>query len=318
MVGLYPHFTFVFTRQGKLIRSWLTHVFLYLPPSAFLYLFLTTDHLYKHELVKESWGYTYPPGDMWWVFGIYSFAMYCLTIYLLIQFMRKKTSLEKKQVKPIMIGTSVFLVMSSTTNLAFPALKLAVPETGTLMSIVWMLFTLYAIRKHKLFITVPSSEQIKRRKPNRSLKLRGMHFIKEEGVEKSYEIFKDQLESGALGLAFSKFGSQRIREKCNLRSTPIIPVNFNGNGENTVSPKDMDSMESAIHMFFDRTERVVVLIDCFTEMRLTNGFEKAKAWLERIEKSLHDKNSVLLITANPVFFESEELQELRDISHNQI
>lgn len=312
MASLFLHFILIFTKRDAILGSKLTYVFLYLPPVVFLYLFLTTDLIYGQQLVKRSWGYTSIPGNIAWTFFLYYFVEYLLVIYFASDFEKKGSTLERKQARPLLIGGAVFLVIATTTNIAFPFLDVKLPEIGSSVSIILTLCTLYAILKHKLFMVELKPEEAKNNHQKYTLQ-RGLSYtITEERLDKSYEIFTDQLLHGSFGLCFSKFSPQKIRDEYGLEYTPIIWVTFKEN-ENTVSPKDLDAMESIIFDFLSRAERPVVLIDCLNEIRLTNGIARTINWLQRIGATCKQKNCILLMSINPNIVDENELAEITAI-----
>jgi hypothetical protein len=152
MASLYLHFVLVLTKQEPFLKKKVTYVYLYLPPLVFLYLFLTTDLIYSQVVVKRSWGYTSLPGSFTWIFYFYYFLIYLLTIYFAALIQEKGSIIEKKQAKPILIGTTIFLVTATATNIAFPLFDVRMPELGSSLSVILTICTLYAILKHKLFI----------------------------------------------------------------------------------------------------------------------------------------------------------------------
>jgi hypothetical protein len=312
MASLYFHFVLIFTKRETFLKRKSTYVFLYLPPLIFLYLFLTTDLIYGQQLVKRSWGYTSLPGNIIWTFFLYYFLQYPLGIYFIADIKKKGSTLEAKQAKPLQIGATVFLVIATTTNIVLPFLDVQLPEIGSSVSIILTACTLYAILKHKLFIVELKPEETKRNKQKYILDRGFSYSITEERLDKSYEIFTDQLLHGNFGLCLSKFPPEKVRDTYGLERTPIIWVAFREN-ENTVSPKDLDAMESIIFDFLNRAERPVILIDCLNEIRLTNGIDRTINWLQRIEATCKGKNCILLISVNPAIVDKKELAEIAAI-----
>jgi archaellum biogenesis ATPase FlaH len=312
MASLYFHFVLIFTKRVTFLKRKSTYVFLYLPPLIFLYLFLTTDLIYGQQIVKRSWGYTSLPGNIIWTFFLYYFLQYPLGIYFIADIKKKGSTLEAKQAKPLQIGATVFLVIATITNIAFPFFDVQLPEIGSSMSIILTACTLYAILKHKLFIVELKPEETKRNKQKYILG-RGLSYsITEERLDKSYEIFTDQLLHDNYGLCLSKFPPEKVRDTYGLERTPIIWVAFREN-ENTVSPKDLDAIESIIFDFLNRAARPVILIDCLNEIRLTNGIDRTLNWLKRIEATCKGKNCILLISVNPAIVDKKELAEIAAI-----
>lgn len=305
MTSLYFHFVLIFTKRETFLKRKSTYVFLYLPPLIFLYLFLTTDLIYGQQLVKRTWGYTSLPGSIAWTFFLYYFLMYLQANYFIADIKKKGSTLEAKQAKPLQIGIAVFLVIATTTNIALPFFDVQLPEIGSSVSIILTICTLFAILKHKLFIIELNPEETKSSKQKYVLNRGSSYSITEERLDKSYEIFTDQLLHGAFGLCLSKFPPKRVRDTYGLERTPIIWVAFREN-DNTVAPKDLDAMESIIFDFLNRAERPVILIDCFNEIRLTNGIERTISWLQRIAAACRQKNCILLLSVNPDIVNKKE------------
>jgi len=312
MPSLYFHFVLIFTKREACLKYKSTYVLLYLPPLIFLYLFLTTDLIYGQHLVKRSWGYTSLPGNFAWTFVLYYFLLYLRGNYLIGELKKKGSTLEKKQAKPLLIGISVFIVVATSTNIAFPVFDIQLPEIGSAVSLILTLCTLYAILKHKLFILELTPEETKNSKQKYNLDRSISYCIGEEKLDKSYEIFTDQLLHGNHGLCLSKFPPEKVRDAYGLERTPIVWVAFKDD-ENTVSPKDLDAMESIIFDFLTRAEKPVILIDCFNEIRLTNGMVKTVNWLQRIGATCQEKNCILLMSVNPELVDKNELAEITAI-----
>ncbi len=97
MPSFWAYFILVFTRQDKLLKNKFTIIGLFSFPLLILYLFLTTDLIYSREPLKVFFGYTVLPGKLIWVYTIYYISIYILGIRVLMNFLRKGTSLEKKQ-----------------------------------------------------------------------------------------------------------------------------------------------------------------------------------------------------------------------------
>jgi len=312
MTSLYLHFILIFTKREAILSKKSTYIFLYLPPLIFLYLFLTTDLIYGQQLVKRSWGYTSIPGNAAWTFFLYYFLLYLLGNHFLADIKKKGSTLEKKQAKPLQVGITVFLVLATVANVALPFLDVQLPEIGSSVSLVLTVCALYAILKHKLFIVELKPEETRDNKQKYILDRGISYSITEERLDKSYEIFTDQLLHGNFGLCLSKFPPKTVRDTYGLERTPIIWVAFREN-ENTVSPKDLDTMESIIFDFLNRAKRPVILIDCFSEIRLTNGIDRTINWLQRIETTCKEKNCILLISVNPDIVDKKEFAEITAI-----
>jgi len=306
MASLYLHFTLILTKRESLLKNVFTYVSLYLPPVVFLCLFLFTDLIYEQQPVLTRWGYTAEPGTFSWTFVFYYTLIYILTVFYLAGAQRKGSALEKKQAKSILVGTTVFLLSGTASNMTFPMFHIQLPEIGSWLSIILTLSTAYAILRYKLFIIVPKLEEIEQTEQKYSLEEGIKYIIKEKKADNSYEIFTDQLIHGRFGLCLTKFHPKKVRDDYGLERTPIVWVTFR-ESENAVSPRDTAAMESVVFDFLSQAQRPVILIDCINEIRLANGIDKTGHWLHRIASICKDKDCILLLSVNPDLWEEKEL-----------
>jgi hypothetical protein len=306
MASFYLHFTLILTKHESFLKKEFTYVALYLPPAVFLCLFLFTDLIYEQLAVLTRWGYTAVPGTFSWTFVFYYTLIYILTVFYLASAQRKGSALEKKQAKSMLVGTTVFLLSGTASNMTFPMLHIQLPEIGSWLSVILTLFTAYAILRYKLFIIVPRLEEIEQTGQKYSLEEGAKYIIKEKKADKSYEIFTDQLIHGRFGLCLTKFHPKKVRDTYGLERTPIVWVTFR-ESENTVSPRDTSAMESVVFDFLSQAQKPVILIDCLNEIRLANGIDKAVHWLRRIASICKDKDCILLLSVNPDLWEEKEL-----------
>ena len=122
MASFCTHFVLVLTKHRRVLRKKLTYVILYVPSLIILLLFLGTDLIYQQKPVRMYYGYTVEPGKYVWLYSIYYIALYVYVIFLLVQVMRRGTSLEKKQAAPILYASTVFLILTTGTNVVLPLL----------------------------------------------------------------------------------------------------------------------------------------------------------------------------------------------------
>ncbi|PIV70317.1 MAG: hypothetical protein COS08_00880 [Euryarchaeota archaeon CG01_land_8_20_14_3_00_38_12] len=147
---------------------------------------------------------------------------------------------------------------------------------------------------------------------------RGLSYIvKEEKLDKSYEIFYDQVIHGYSGLSITKLPPEKVRERYKIAKSPILWLTFK-EVENAISPKDIEGLKSAISDFIGKTEKPVILLDCFDQLRLVNGFEKSMSMLMEIKDLCAKNNANLLVTISPGIFEEKQLasieKELKEVT----
>ena len=87
--------------------------------------------------------------------------------------------------------------------------------------------------------------------------------------------------------------------------------------ENAISPKDRDGLKSAISDLVGKTEKGVILLDCFDQLMLVNGFEKSMSMLMEIKDLCMKNNANLLFSINPKMFVEKQMaaieKELKEV-----
>jgi hypothetical protein len=309
MMSFYLHFAIIFARKENYLKNIFSYLFLYLPSFLFLYFFWATDLIYKHEIVKMYYGYTCFPGKFAWIYSSYYTILYIFAVSLFIYILRKGTSIEKEQVKPILWGYTIAWLVGTISNVVFPLYGIFLPELGTGITIVWAGSTFYSIFRYKLFISpVKESETVSPFMFN--LDKGNFYFTKEESPDKAYKIFIDQVSHGIPGLCFSKFSAEKIRKKYKILHTPIIQLTLTGREKDTIRYKDGKSIRSTILDFIKKTKTSVILVDCPNEIIMVNGWDKTVIWLEELQKKC--TNSVLLFSINTELLDSTQNSYLKE------
>ncbi len=309
MVSFWIHFVLIFAKKEKWLKKKVSYIFVYAPSIIILYMFLTTDLIYEQEAVKKSFGYTAMPGKLMWVYTSYYMLMFILMIYLLLEVVRKGTLLEKRQSKPVFIGSTTFLLLSTLTNIISPAFRTQIPELGTTFSMIWVLSIYYAVRKYKLFTVEPSVED-SAGIPKRYVLEKGYSYlIREEAPDIGYNVFYDQITHGNFGLCVSKFDPELIREKYSIIKTPILWSTFK-NIENAIMPKNINGLLSIITDFVKKTENSMIFFDCFDQLRFANGFSKLISFFMELKAICSDHKSIILISLNPAMFNDQQFADI--------
>lgn len=311
MASLCTHFVLVFARREKILKSRLAYIILYGPPSVILFLFLGTNLIYKQEPVEMYFGYTSAPGKLVWLYTLNYLCLYAFVIYLFLEVMRKGIKLEKKQATPVFFGSTIFLSLSTATNVAFPRFGISAPELGTTLSIIWAISVFYAVIEHKLFIVEPSIEETMLVPEKYSLERGIGYLVKEEKPDKGYAIFYDQITHGGYGLCITKFLPEKVRERYNLVKTPIVWSTFK-NIENSISPKDIDALSSLVSDFVRKTDKALVFLDCFDQIKFASGFGKSLSMLRDFKKLCNEHGSNILISMTPELFEKYQLEDIEE------
>ena len=134
------------------------------------------------------------------------------------------------------------------------------------------------------------------------------YLFSEEAPNEAYSKLKEALGSGFDGLVITKFHPQKVRERYDVEKASICWLTFNNfNTENTINPKNLNQLHKQISDFVKSPSRSVVLLDCFKEIVLVNGFEYAMNFLREIKEICKECNANLLISINPKVFEEKQI-----------
>ncbi|MDD5529839.1 MAG: DUF835 domain-containing protein [bacterium] len=309
MVGFYIHFALLFARKTNYLKKVSAYIILYAPCLLFLHLFLSTDLIYINEATKMYWGYTSLPGKFIWVYTAYYTISYFWGIYLFIQVLKYGTTIEKKQVIPMLWGYTATLIIGTLSNVIFPWHGILIPELGTIIALTTATGAFYSILKYKLFI-IPVKEDETSIPLIFNLEKGTVYFTKGENSNRAYKVFIDQVSHGIPGLCFSKFPAKKIREEYKILYTPIIHVTFKGREKDTIGYKDIEFISSTILDFIEKTKTAVILVDCLNEIIMINGWEKTLCWLERLKEKC--TNSVLLFSINTELLDKKQRLYLKE------
>ncbi|MFA6362262.1 PAS domain S-box protein [Methanoregula sp.] len=157
--AVFFHFTLVFTKSGLLRRSRWIPVLIYAPAALFSIIELTTDLITTTPVLKY-WGYTYGYSphplpflvELAWMFGLFGVSLLLITRH----YFRTPEVQEKKQIKCIMIGFSVVVIVTFVSEIVFPFFQINLPTTETISILFFFALIGYAIWKYELFVVSPA------------------------------------------------------------------------------------------------------------------------------------------------------------------
>lgn len=312
MVSLYVHFLLTFSRKEKILKNVFTYLALYIPSSVFLYLNYTTGLIFSQEAVKMYGGYTFPPGDLVWTYVLYYTSFYIFAIYLLAEIVRKGAGIEKKQAKPILVGSTFFLIAGTTTDIALPAVGYSIVEMAASFSIVWAACIAYAIFKYKLFVIEPITEEPKLTETVYDLPAGNSYLMKEPKAEKSFEIFTDLVTHGIEGFCITRLHPSIVRKRYGLEKTPILWLSRQERLEDCITPSSLGVLADTIADFVGKSWNSVVLLDGLEYLILNTDFSRILKMCYDIDKTIREKKSRLILSVNPLLLEKDEIALLEE------
>lgn len=113
---------------------------------------ILTNRIVKSVSI-EDWGSNITTGKLFYIFAILATIMAVYAIFILIYKFIKFKDLEKKQVKYVLYGISLLLILNAIFNMIVPVLtnNFEFGRFGTYSTIFFIVFIAYAILKTRLF-----------------------------------------------------------------------------------------------------------------------------------------------------------------------
>ncbi|MEW6069323.1 MAG: DUF835 domain-containing protein [Candidatus Thermoplasmatota archaeon] len=133
-----------------------------------------------------------------------------------------------------------------------------------------------------------------------------IHLLKEEVPTGAYKKLKEALQYGFECLIISKLEPKKVEERYDVSEASIFWLTFKED-KRTINPKDFVKLKKTISEFVKRPGGNIILLDCFDQIMLANGFEKAEGLLREVKDVCRKNNASLLISINPEMFEKEQI-----------
>ncbi len=305
----FVHFALVFPIESSSVFARGKYVFaLYIP--SFIFGGLLNTELFIQKVYSGHWGFYSRISLAFYFYVIYVALFVVYGFYALLRAYNESTRLRRKQAKWAIIGAVTVVIVSLTSDLISLSWNVIyVPPMISWTVTIMAALVAYSIVRHKLFIVEPSAEESVESEQKYLLKPGCGYSVKEEELDKSYEIFYDQITHDRSGLSITKLPPEKVRERYRIIKTPIVWLTFK-DVENTISPKDVEEIKSAVSDFVGITEKPVILLDCFDQIMLANGFEKSMSMLREIKDLCGKNNANLLVSINPEMFEEKQLSAI--------
>lgn len=308
--AVFVHFALVFPREAPTILANRKFSFLIYIPSIIFAILLSTE-LFIQKVYYHYLGLYSRIGLAFYLYLLYvvSFALY--GFFVLIKSYTRSTTLERKQAKWVVIGACAVMAVSVASDSTPLYLNfLYVPPMSSWFVTVIAALAAYSIIRYKLFIVAPVSEKPIETELKYRLEKGCSYFVSGE-LEKAYEVYKDQIMHNVQGLCLTKLNPQKIRVRYKVERTPVIWLTFGETDEKSIEPDRLEDMKNLISEFVKRAERSTILIDCFDQLKIVNGFKKTIDFLQDIKGIISSNNSNLIISIAPEMFAEKELASVK-------
>jgi hypothetical protein len=214
-----------------------------------------------------------------------------------------------RMMKPInycFIGLGAIIVFGLATNFVPMFRNWDIPTISPLAMCASLIFG-YTILWHK-FLIVPVPESTLTTELKYQLEAGHSYLIKEEKPEKSFSIFVDLITHGYRGMCITRSSPVEIREKYNLKRTPIIWLT-EIKGEYNVS--DVQHLVRFILSFLYASKRKGVILLHGLEYLIThNGFPSTLKALHFINDHIIKNEGRMIIPISPLTLDTQQLKLL--------
>jgi len=157
IVAFLIHFVLVFIEKTKQLKK--QHIFFLVYFPALIFSSLEFQGVVPIELLKLSWGWTYiyqVESIVYILEIVWIYVPGILLLYLAIRYyLQLKDKVKKIQVRLLIIGLSIPLILVLVSGIIFPYLGIIIPDLTTTGLFIIIVFVGYGIWKYKLFILTP-------------------------------------------------------------------------------------------------------------------------------------------------------------------
>jgi len=317
VVAFFLNFALVFPRDRKI----LTHKWGYLVIFAPAIVLSIIMFNFMRGIETFYWGFapslTFPVR----LYVVYFFICLFAALSLFINaYQNPRSDIEKNQVRWLLCGSALIIIYNLASAVILLLNVYPGPELNNVLVTVALALYSVGIIRYKLFVLPPISRFIVP-VPEAQLKTKLKHRLKEgrsyliKKPEQGPEIFKEQVTHDVPGLWITTLHPDKIRKKYMLTRTPILYLASEGvRGEVVAS---LDKPDKAIdricsYVLAERL-RPIVFLDCFRELVVNNGFEKAINTLKKMSELCARNKSNLLVQIDPTEFSKEQLAAIEKV-----
>lgn len=313
------HFVLVFAERKKILENKLSYLALYGPGIIFLSILWFTGEVYSG---MEPAAMGFEPVHEWGVLA--PIAHVCVTLilgaYYGIKEYRKRAGLGRAQNILIAAIAFIFLV-SNIVRIVLPHMDINTYECVGVINLSVVLIFAIAVTECRLLILppitrffVPAPEAYLRTKPKYRLEVGRAYLVKEKEADHSLRLFMDQVTHGIPGLWITSLPSKKM-VRYGLRKTLVLSITATRfPGEVTLPPTKLDSVKALVlNRFLYMRGRSVVMVDCFKELVVANGFERVMDFMKEMVKMFSQNNSNLIVRIDPDKYTKKQLVAIEKV-----
>lgn len=156
--SLFLWFTVIFVGKKNFFKTRLFHFFLFIPPLFFI--IAQWNGLLINNWEQQLWGWAsiWSDNNLNYLFYLYYLSFMLVSLYFLINFIRKTKSAYKKiQAKVIFFSTAIPLILGTLTDVVLPRLNTHdFPDLANVFTLIWAAGIVIAMIRFGFFTPTPA------------------------------------------------------------------------------------------------------------------------------------------------------------------
>ena len=140
-----------------------------------------------------------------------------------------------------------------------------------------------------------------------------VYVISNEGPDRAFQIFADEVGRGAKGLVLTRLYPEDVRRRYRLDSTTVLWLSRSF-GEAAVNPTNLEALAHEIERFVSGKEDSIVLLDGLDYLLIQTDRGQVIRFVQKLVKVGADHKARLLLPLDPrVFADTDRSLILRDV-----
>jgi hypothetical protein len=135
------------------------------------------------------------------------------------------------------------------------------------------------------------------------------YLIPEDRSALSYKLFKESIDSGMPGYCVTRTFPEKIRERYELGSIPILWLS-NVAKEEAVRPKDLEKLSLSLEEFLGK-DGGIILLDGIEYLITNNNFITVLKLIQSLRDQVAINRSILLLSINPSTMDLHQINLLK-------
>ncbi|MGC8816479.1 MAG: DUF835 domain-containing protein [Candidatus Hadarchaeum sp.] len=271
--------------------------------------------------VLYYWGYDYnlkPAYALLYVYVVVILVVSAIRLFRL--FRQMQTGFFRKYLRNTLVGCLLALGFLLAGDFALVLLDVEFPSTAA-FGLIAVEVSLGSAIVHRAFMPLPPLSRFLLPLPEASLSTprrhrlaKGRSYLVLSARPQWREIFLDQIIHGVPGFWITSRSPKEV-ERHGLLRTPVIFISSHRIlGEIVIPPKELNRLKEFVEsrLSFVRG-RSVVLLDCFYELMVENGFRRTLDFVHELAEICSGHASNLIVPLNPRRFTGRQLKLIEEV-----